>query len=99
VTDLLAVEQGSLFGDADALSWNLSDLKSMLRLIDLPGVTRPMLYFGMWRAMFAFHTVSRHTCFAAAALTHWNGDAGGHGPVQHQLCPHGQAQVLVCHTA
>lgn len=61
VTDLLGVAQGSLFGDADALSWNLSDLKSILRLIDLPGVTRPMLYFGMWRAMFAFHTVSRHS--------------------------------------
>ncbi|KAG7400825.1 Lysine-specific demethylase 4B [Phytophthora boehmeriae] len=46
----------SLFGDADALSWNLGNLNSILRKIDLPGVTRPMLYFGMWRAMFAFHT-------------------------------------------
>uniref|UniRef100_A0AAV1TJC6 [Histone H3]-trimethyl-L-lysine(9) demethylase n=1 Tax=Peronospora matthiolae TaxID=2874970 RepID=A0AAV1TJC6_9STRA len=46
----------SLFGDANALSWNLNDLNTILRKIDLPGVTRAMLYFGMWRAMFAFHT-------------------------------------------
>ncbi|CEG44695.1 DNA damage-responsive repressor GIS1/RPH1, jumonji superfamily [Plasmopara halstedii] len=46
----------SLFGDADALSWNLNDLNTILRTIDLPGVTQSMLYFGMWRAMFAFHT-------------------------------------------
>lgn len=43
------------------MSWNLSDLKSILRHIDLPGVTRPMLYFGMWRAMFSFHTVRPRT--------------------------------------
>ncbi|GLD95233.1 hypothetical protein PINS_up003875 [Pythium insidiosum] len=47
---------GSLFGDDDALSWNLSRLDTILQRIDLPGITRPMLYFGMWRAMFAFHT-------------------------------------------
>ncbi|KAF4042576.1 JmjC domain containing hydroxylase [Phytophthora infestans] len=46
----------TLFGDADALSWNLNDLNTILRKIDLPGVTQSMLYFGMWRAMFAFHT-------------------------------------------
>ncbi|KAF1334192.1 DNA damage-responsive repressor gis1/rph1, jumonji superfamily, partial [Globisporangium splendens] len=47
---------GSLFGDNDALSWNVNKLDTILRRIDLPGVTRAMLYFGMWRAMFAFHT-------------------------------------------
>lgn len=46
----------SLFGDADALSWNLNNLNTILRKIDLPGVTQSMLYFGMWGAMFAFHT-------------------------------------------
>ncbi|TDH67409.1 hypothetical protein CCR75_000094 [Bremia lactucae] len=46
----------SLFGKADALSWNLNNLNTILRKIDLPGVTQSMLYFGMWRAMFAFHT-------------------------------------------
>ncbi|KAH7484498.1 hypothetical protein PRIC1_003807 [Phytophthora ramorum] len=46
----------TLFGDADALSWNLNNLNTILRTIDLPGVTQSMLYFGMWRAMFAFHT-------------------------------------------
>jgi len=50
----------SLFGDADAMSWNLNDLNTILRKIDLPGVTRSMLYFGMWRAMFAFHTVREY---------------------------------------
>ncbi|CAH0482520.1 unnamed protein product [Peronospora belbahrii] len=46
----------SLFGDAAASSWNLNHLHTILRKIDLPGVTQAMLYFGMWRAMFAFHT-------------------------------------------
>lgn len=49
--------QSSLFGDDPALSWNLNKLDTILKRIDLPGVTRAMLYFGMWRAMFAFHTV------------------------------------------
>lgn len=51
------VIKSSLFGDDAALSWNLNKLDTILRRIDLPGVTRAMLYFGMWRAMFAFHTV------------------------------------------
>ncbi|GAB9463597.1 hypothetical protein Gpo141_00001051 [Globisporangium polare] len=46
----------SLFGDDPVLSWNLNKLDTILKRIDLPGVTRAMLYFGMWRAMFAFHT-------------------------------------------
>ena len=41
----------------DTTSWNLNGLNTILRKIDLPGVTQAMLYFGMWRAMFAFHTV------------------------------------------
>ncbi|KAI9912774.1 hypothetical protein PsorP6_005108 [Peronosclerospora sorghi] len=47
---------GSLFGDVNAWSWNLNNLNTILRNIDLPGVTQAMMYFGMWRAMFAFHT-------------------------------------------
>ncbi|CAI5736331.1 unnamed protein product [Peronospora destructor] len=46
----------SLFGAMDTTSWNLNGLNTILRKIDLPGVTQAMLYFGMWRAMFAFHT-------------------------------------------
>lgn len=49
--------QSSLFGDDPAASWNLNRLDTILNVIDLPGVTRAMLYFGMWRTMFAFHTV------------------------------------------
>ncbi|CAI5702739.1 unnamed protein product [Peronospora effusa] len=47
---------GSLFGETDTTSWNLNGLNTILRKIDLPGITQAMLYFGMWRAMFAFHT-------------------------------------------
>lgn len=54
---LPCVTQSSLFGDDPVLSWNLNKLDTILKRIDLPGVTRAMLYFGMWRAMFAFHTV------------------------------------------
>ncbi|KAL6071784.1 Lysine (K)-specific demethylase 4A [Balamuthia mandrillaris] len=40
-------------------AWNLANLDSLLlRRIgkELPGVTKPYLYFGMWKAMFGCHT-------------------------------------------
>lgn len=48
---------GSLFRD-EASGWNLAELDNMIKLLpsNLPGITTAMLYFGMWRAMFAFHT-------------------------------------------
>ncbi|KAI0631611.1 hypothetical protein C8Q77DRAFT_1159385 [Trametes polyzona] len=52
--------QGSLFTD-DTTSWNVACLPSALtRLLPasdkgLPGVNTPYLYFGMWRATFAWH--------------------------------------------
>jgi len=48
---------GSLFRDG-ASGWNLAELDNMIKLLpsNLPGITTAMLYFGMWRAMFAFHT-------------------------------------------
>ncbi|CAK5263192.1 unnamed protein product [Mycena citricolor] len=50
---------GSLFTD-DTRSWNVAHLPSTLsRLLPsaqgLPGVNTPYLYFGMWRATFAWH--------------------------------------------
>jgi hypothetical protein len=51
---------GSLF-TKDTTSWNVGSLPSMLaRLMPassggLPGVNMPYLYFGMWRATFAWH--------------------------------------------
>ncbi|KAL0586012.1 hypothetical protein ABG067_004335 [Albugo candida] len=48
--------EGSLFDSSSNSTWNLNELKTILCRIELPGVTRSMLYFGMWRAMFAFHT-------------------------------------------
>ncbi|KAF8887020.1 JmjC domain, hydroxylase-domain-containing protein [Gymnopilus junonius] len=51
---------GSLFTDATAV-WNVAHLPSALsRLLPasdqgLPGVNTPYLYFGMWRATFAWH--------------------------------------------
>ncbi|KAG9119721.1 hypothetical protein FRC07_005109 [Ceratobasidium sp. 392] len=51
--------QGSLF-DEDMTTWNVSCLPSLLsRLLPegsrIPGVNTPYLYFGMWRATFAWH--------------------------------------------
>lgn len=48
---------GSLF-DEDVTVWNPQDLRSPLNLIGLAleGITKPYLYFGMWKAMFAWHT-------------------------------------------
>jgi len=48
---------GSLFRPEDNQAWNVNKLDTILRRVDLPGVTKAMMYFGMWRAMFAFHTV------------------------------------------
>ncbi|PKI83772.1 hypothetical protein MVES1_002722 [Malassezia vespertilionis] len=49
--------QGTLY-DARTKSWNVGTLDSLLsRKLNhaLPGVTTPYLYFGMWRASFAWH--------------------------------------------
>ena len=54
------LSSGSLFTD-QTKSWNVGHLPSLLsRLIPsssngLPGVNTPYLYFGMWRATFAWH--------------------------------------------
>ncbi|KAJ3106405.1 hypothetical protein HDU97_006390 [Phlyctochytrium planicorne] len=47
---------GTIFGDFDD-SWNLTKLESVLKRLDmtLPGVNTPYLYFGMWKATFAWH--------------------------------------------
>ncbi|KAF5348256.1 hypothetical protein D9756_010525 [Leucocoprinus leucothites] len=55
-----ADSQGSLFTD-ETTSWNVAHLPSTLsRLLPssdkgLPGVNTPYLYFGMWKATFAWH--------------------------------------------
>lgn len=49
---------GTLFlGTESHPSWNLGKLESVLSTLDdeVPGVNTPMLYLGMWRAMFAYH--------------------------------------------
>lgn len=48
---------GSLFDKEQKTSWNLDQIDSILRLlnVNIPGVTNSMLYFGMWRAAFAYH--------------------------------------------
>ncbi|GAA5938979.1 hypothetical protein JCM3775_002640 [Rhodotorula graminis] len=50
---------GSLFDDS-TLAWNVAHLGDLLpklapRGCDIPGVVSPYLYFGMWRATFAWH--------------------------------------------
>lgn len=52
-----ADQQGTLFDDRTT-QWNVGTLDSLLsRTLKcaLPGVTTPYLYFGMWRASFAWH--------------------------------------------
>ncbi|WFD31803.1 hypothetical protein MSPP1_002842 [Malassezia sp. CBS 17886] len=49
--------QGTLF-DARTRAWNVGQLDNLLtrsQHLALPGVTTPYLYFGMWRASFAWH--------------------------------------------
>ncbi|RUS25474.1 hypothetical protein BC938DRAFT_472118 [Jimgerdemannia flammicorona] len=47
---------GTLF-DTSVKSWNVNCLDNILNRIDinLPGVNTPYLYFGMWKATFAWH--------------------------------------------
>ena len=49
--------RGSLFDPAEK-HWNVDNLGSILNCLDVEvtGVTSAYLYFGMWRAMFAWHT-------------------------------------------
>eukprot|EP01119_Soliformovum_irregulare_P018071 TRINITY_DN5478_c0_g3_i1.p1 TRINITY_DN5478_c0_g3~~TRINITY_DN5478_c0_g3_i1.p1 ORF type:complete len:538 (+),score=94.50 TRINITY_DN5478_c0_g3_i1:69-1682(+) len=49
--------EGSLAPEGLA-EWNMNDLGSILGALGeatLPGITSPYLYFGMWKAMFAWH--------------------------------------------
>ncbi|TPX64393.1 hypothetical protein SpCBS45565_g05918 [Spizellomyces sp. 'palustris'] len=50
---------GSLFDHplGEGNSWNLARLDNLLRRVNvfLPGVNSPYLYFGMWKATFAWH--------------------------------------------
>ena len=49
---------GTLFDNQQACSWNVNQLETILSDggIDLPGITRAMLYFGMYKSMFALHS-------------------------------------------
>lgn len=44
--------------DENVTQWNCRCLPTILRLITVPmeGINIPYLYFGMWKAMFAWHT-------------------------------------------
>eukprot|EP00873_Tetraselmis_striata_P015254 jgi/Tetstr1/435518/TSEL_024422.t1 len=49
----------SLFDPKLRWGWNLRDLGDMLqdpRIPAIPGVTTPMVYFGMWKSFFSWHT-------------------------------------------
>ncbi len=47
---------GSLF-KPDIKYWNVAKLDTILKCLDtqLAGITKPYLYFGMWKAMFGWH--------------------------------------------
>ncbi|KAJ3129299.1 Lysine-specific demethylase 4B [Physocladia obscura] len=48
---------GSLFDPVCENSWNLSTFDNLLNNLNikLPGVNKPYLYFGMWKATFSWH--------------------------------------------
>ncbi|KAL1921711.1 uncharacterized protein VTP21DRAFT_10353 [Calcarisporiella thermophila] len=48
---------GTLFGPDEPREWNMNNLDNILNRIhvNLPGVNTPYLYFGMWKATFAWH--------------------------------------------
>jgi hypothetical protein len=57
----------SLFDEKLPYGWNLRDLGCLLKqphIPQVPGVTTPMTYFGMWKSFFAWHVVSsgRNCC-------------------------------------
>lgn len=56
--DYGADQVGTLFGSDRADGWGLGCLESILHtgMPPLGGITKPMLYFGTWRAVFAWHT-------------------------------------------
>lgn len=48
---------GSFFNENYESSWNVAKLDSILSLLPdtIPGVNTPMMYIGMWKAMFSYH--------------------------------------------
>jgi len=55
-----ADQVGSAFGDGEADGWNLNNLDTILRTgfggHQAKGITTSMMYVGLWRATFSFHT-------------------------------------------
>ena len=54
----------SFFDEQLAWGWNLRDLQDLLHVCncpDIPGVTSPMTYFGMWKVCLP-HFVDSHSC-------------------------------------
>uniref|UniRef100_A0A7S2WRG2 JmjC domain-containing protein n=1 Tax=Mucochytrium quahogii TaxID=96639 RepID=A0A7S2WRG2_9STRA len=53
-------QAGTIFYNQNADGWNLNQLDTILRVgfgdQEAKGITSSMLYFGMWRSIFAFHT-------------------------------------------
>ena len=72
---------GSLF-DA-GVPWNMDKLQTLLDLVpaDIGGVTRPMLYFGQWKATFACHVEDVN--FSSTNYIH-----AGHPKQWYALAPH-----------
>jgi hypothetical protein len=53
-----ADQVGTIFKDQPANGWNVSKLDTILRIglpQEMPGITKPMLYFGQYRAIFSWH--------------------------------------------
>ncbi|CAO3623695.1 unnamed protein product [Mucor hiemalis] len=66
---------GSLF-DESVKSWNVSKLDNLLNSVnvELPGVNTPYLYFGMWKATFAWHLEVKYHQMRMTTLCTKSGD-------------------------
>lgn len=89
--------QGSLFPDPNT-PWNVANLPNLLNRLgrELPGVNRPYLYFGMWRAAFAWHVEDVGFLHRQSDERFW---LMADGPLLYQLYPLWRAQVLVRHSS
>lgn len=81
---------GTLFEPEAGNSWNVAALDNLLTRIQIPiaGVNTPYLYFGHWKATFAWHLVRRNCVFILVTLQltlSREYQTGGHGPFFNQV--------------
>jgi hypothetical protein len=64
INKILTAVQGSLFANNPSNTWNISRLDNLMNRYPqpMPGVNLPYLYFGMYKATFAWHLEDMDLC-------------------------------------